>query len=108
MSKLHLPLPRNPVANAQSSAFVDVDMALMPTINDELAHFMAFAAIPDAPIPEFLVFEDMEIHIREAFEDTFPTLFYALMLTLQANIPVSCNLVPTLLLSHLLYFFLDQ
>ena len=67
----------------------------MPTINDELAQFMAFAVTPEAPIPEFIVFEDMEIHIRAAFEDSFPTLFGALMLTLQANIPVSCNPVPT-------------
>ena len=82
MSKLHLPLPRNPVANAQSSTFVDVDMARMPTLNDELAQFMAFAVTPETPIPEFIVFEDMEIHIRAAFEDSFPTLFGALMLTL--------------------------
>ena len=58
MSKLHLPLTRNPVANAQSSTFVDDDLARTPTINDELAQFMAFAIIPDALIPEFLVFED--------------------------------------------------
>ena len=60
-------------------------------INDKLAQFMAFALTPDAPIPGFLVFEEMEIHIRAAFEDSVPKLFDALMLTLQATLPASCN-----------------
>ena len=55
------------------------------TIKDELALFIVYALTPDAPILESLVFEEMEIHLQEAFEASVPKLFDALMLTLHAT-----------------------
>ena len=83
MSKLHLPTSRNPVANAQSSSLVNDDLTRKPTITDKLDLLTEFARNPDAPIPEFHIFDELDAIFGEVYEASNPELFDDLMLTLQ-------------------------
>ena len=60
-----LPASCTPVVDGQSSSLVASDLAQTPNINDILDLLTDFVLNPDAPVPEFHVFDKMEAFSRK-------------------------------------------